>query len=88
MRIDSISNFAYAENVVNTGRTATMQEASQGKSQQPPIAPPENGLTGAERAFFAKLFPGSVHQMAVRETYSPAGMNPQVDLGQIINRKG
>jgi hypothetical protein len=88
MRIDSVTNFAYTENVASTGRTAAVHEAPQNKTQQTPIAPPEDGLTGAERAFFAKLFPGSVHQIGPRETYTPVGMNAQVELGQIVNRKG
>ncbi len=46
------------------------------------------GLTNAERAFFAKLFPDSKSQInAHATTYSPGGNRSPVELGQIINRK-
>ena len=88
MRIDSISNSLYAQTIMNAGRSANSAQVSESKAQQSEIAPPENGLTGPEQAFFAKLFPGSVHQLNAQMTYSPSGANASVELGQIINRKG
>ena len=87
MRIDSIPNLAYTQTTLNTGHTAGTRQASQSRSQQTEM-PPEKGLTGAEKAFFAKLFPGSGAQISAHKTYSPAGMNSTVELGQLVNRKG
>jgi hypothetical protein len=87
VRIDSISNLAYTQTTANTGHAAGARQASQSRSQQIDM-PPEKGLTGAERAFFAKLFPGSGSQISAHKTYSPAGMSSTVELGQIVNRKG
>ena len=47
-----------------------------------------NGLSSAERAFFAKLFPDASSRInAHSTTYSPGGVQSPVELGQIINRK-
>ncbi|HUI29746.1 MAG TPA: hypothetical protein VLX91_05980 [Candidatus Acidoferrales bacterium] len=94
MRIDSISNplngtgLTHVHNVSNTSRASNAQQTFQGKDQQVEIAPPENGLTGAERAYFAGLFPGSVLQINTHKTYSPTGISAMVEPGQIVNRKG
>jgi len=88
MKIDSVSNMAYTQDISGRSPAAGAHQASQFKSEQPEIAPADNGLTGAEKAFFAKLFPGSVGQVNAQRTYSPVGINPKVDLGQIVNRKG
>jgi len=88
MRIDSISQLGYSQNVASVGRLTKTQQVSQNKNQQAEVAPPDNGLTGAERAFFAKLFPGSVLQISTHKTYSLSGLNATVELGQIVNRKG
>jgi len=88
MRIDSISNSTYTQAIASHGRSANNSQVFPSKAQQVEIAPPESGLTGPERAFFAKLFPGSVHQISAHMTYSPTGVNASVEIGQIINRKG
>ncbi len=46
------------------------------------------GLSHAERAFFAKLFPDASSRINSHSTsYSAGGPRPTVELGQIINRK-
>jgi len=86
MKVDSISSSSYAQTMMNTSRAASVQRTVQAKNYQTEL--PENGLTGAERAFFTKLFPGSAQQIGTHKTYTPSGFNAPVELGQIINRKG
>ncbi len=95
MKIDSISNLTYSPNIAhrepiggakNTAPEQKPQEAASAVSHH-------NGLTSAERAFFAKLFPDSSSQISshlpvnIDKTYSPNGIHSSVELGQIINRK-
>ena len=88
MKIDSISNLAYFQNVMNTAHTANTRQVSHDQILKTEATTIDNGLTGAERAYFAQLFPGSTGQISSHKTYSPAGINAPVELGQIINRKG
>jgi hypothetical protein len=88
MKVDSISRLTYMQGMMQTSRAANPDHATQTKGHQPEVAPPDNGLTGAERAFFSKLFPGSAQQIGAHKTYTPMGFNAPVELGQIINRKG
>ncbi len=88
MKIDSISNLTYMPGLANAGRAAGIQQPLPNKSYPTEVAPPDNGLTGAERAFFSRLFPGSAHQIGAHNTYTPTGFSTPVELGQIVNRKG
>ncbi len=88
MKVDSISSVTYMQGMMNTSRAAGSQQSVQTKSYQAEVAPPEHGLTGDERAFFTKLFPGSAQQIGMHKTYTPVGFNAPIELGQIINRKG
>lgn len=88
MKIDSISSTTYSpvsqRGPANTPKTAAPEHkapATSGASLS------SNGLTGAERAFFAKLFPESSLQINTHSTYSQNGVQSSVQLGQIINRK-
>lgn len=89
MKIDSVSSMGYSpvsqsRGPVNTPKaTAPQQKAA----ADPAASPSHNGLTGAERAFFAKLFPESSKQIHAHSIYSPNGVHSSVEPGQIINRK-
>lgn len=88
MKIDSISNIGYSP--VSQKEPSRAQKMS-GNDQMTQIssgAPStHNGLTSAERAFFAQLFPESSLQIHAHSTYSPSGVHSSVAPGQIINRK-
>lgn len=88
MKIDSVSNLSYVQNVMSNGRTPNARPVLQDQNLKTQAPTSESGLTGAERAFFAKLFPGSSVQITSHKTYSPAGFKTSVELGQIVNRKG
>lgn len=89
MKIDSISNLTYTPSVVQERQVGNARSTSQEQKTQGPTknVPSGNGLTSAERTFFAKLFPDSVMQITLHKTYSPAGVNAPAEKGQIINRK-
>ncbi len=96
MKVDSISSYSYAPEIAKKGSAPAMKEASTPQKLQGPSssnAPgngsiaPHNGLTSAERAFFAQLFPNSTSQISSHKTYSPNGLKASVEPGQIINRK-
>lgn len=81
MKIGSVSNMGYPS-VSQTGSARTSKSpASAGAVSS------HGGLTSAERAFFAKLFPESSSQIHAHSTYSPNGVHSLVEPGQIINRK-
>ncbi len=90
MKIDSISNPGYTQEIGSSGRGANVRQVAQNQNQRTQMntVSPDNGLSGAERAFFAKLFPGSSVQSNPPKTYSATGFNASVNLGQIVNRKG
>lgn len=88
MKIDSISNMSYSpisqQGSTRTSKTAAPEQNSQANAK---VSSSHSGLTNAERAFFAKLFPESSSQIHTHSTYSPSGVHSTVEPGQIINRK-
>ncbi len=89
MKIDSISNMGYSpisqsRGAANTPKAAAPQQKA---AAGPAASPSHTGLTGAERAFFAKLFPESSLQIHAHSIYSPHGVQSSIEPGQIINRK-
>jgi hypothetical protein len=96
MKVDSISNSLYGTSLIQTQRisqTGNLRPQSQisGIQNQNTMGTEgissTTGLTSAERAFFAKLFPNAASEINSHVTYSPVGVNSSVELGQIINRK-
>ena len=89
MKIDSISGMGYSPVSQSRGPVNTQKAAApeQKAAAGPAAAASHNGLTGAERAFFAKLFPESSLQIHAHSVYSPNGVHSSVEPGQIINRK-
>ncbi|MCL5268219.1 MAG: hypothetical protein M1469_08975 [Bacteroidetes bacterium] len=90
MKVGSISsNISYVSAVSGKGSAAGAKEASAPQKSQGQSAgvSPHTGLTSAERAFFAKLFPDSISQINSHKTYSPNGIKASIEPGQIINRK-
>ncbi len=90
MKVGSISgNISYASQVSRKQSAAggNQTAAPQKASGQTAGVSSHTGLTSAERAFFARLFPDSVSQINSHKTYSPSGIQNSVEPGQIINRK-
>ncbi|MFZ1081937.1 MAG: hypothetical protein WAO19_08425 [Candidatus Kryptoniota bacterium] len=96
MKIDSLSSLSYAQSISQVGNPARGSNqiskpnaASQQQEAQSLAsgASSTTGLSNAERAYFAQLFPDSLSQINSHGTYSTAGVNSYVELGQIINRK-
>ncbi|MGO9481928.1 MAG: hypothetical protein ACLP05_09135 [Candidatus Kryptoniota bacterium] len=101
MKIDSLSNLSYVQDFSKVGNAVRgINQGSKSKSvetqntgsllaaQSPKSgAFSPAGLTSAERAYFAKLFPDSLSQISSHNTYSPTGLNSSLELGQMINRK-
>ena len=88
MKIDSISSSTYTSNAANSGRTANVKSVSGKDIGKGGHLSSQTGLTIAEQAYFAKLFPGAATQSNSQKTYSPSGVSQLVELGQIVNRKG
>lgn len=88
MKIGSVSNMGYAP-ISQRGPAKSTKLAAPAQKTQTPAAGPQKhaGLTTAERAFFAKLFPESSSQIHAHSTYSPNGVHSSIEPGQIINRK-
>jgi len=90
--INGGEGLSYTKNASNAGSVARLG-TQVSRIANPDFARPASntssttGLTNAERAYFAKLFPDSVSQINSHKTYSPSGINSSIDLGQIINRK-
>ena len=88
MKVDSVSNIGYSPVFQREPAKVQKMPGNEQKSQIPAGAPSaHNGLTSAERAFFAQLFPESSSQIHAHSTYSPSGIQSSVAPGQIINRK-
>lgn len=90
MKVGSISSgMSFTAGVSAKGSAAGAKEiAAPQKSQgQSTGISSHTGLTSAERAFFAKLFPDSISQISSHKTYSPNGIKASIEPGQIINRK-
>jgi hypothetical protein len=88
MKIDSISNSGFSPVSQSSQARAAKVAAPEQKSQAAGgAALSHNGLTSAEHAFFAKLFPEISSQKNAHATYSPNGVHSSVETGQIINRK-
>jgi len=91
MKIDSISNLTtYSPGMAQRNQASNAKAVPQEQKAQASSTggvSSGNGLTSAERQYFAKLFPDSSGQISSHKTYSPTGMNAPTQLGQIINRK-
>jgi hypothetical protein len=96
MKIDSLSNIGYAPAAVQRSSAAGSKASAQ-SAESVDTARENNlrgGLTSAERAYFASLFPSSSEQINAHnpaglrgEAYSARGIHASVETGQIINRK-
>lgn len=88
MKVDSISNLGYSPiSQREPAKTSKISAPEQKLHASAGTTSTQNGLTSAERAFFAKLFPDSSSQINSHTTYSPNGIHSSVELGQIVNRK-
>ena len=91
MKIDSVSNLGLSpisqREPAKASKAAAPEQKTQSAGAAGGAALSHNGLTTAERAFFAKLFPDSSSQINSHSTYSPNGVRSSVEPGQIINRK-
>ena len=88
MKIDSISNVGFSPIAQREpAKAAAPEQKAQAARGAGGASSAHNGLTSAERAFFAKLFPDSSSQINSHSTYSPKGIHSSVEPGQIINRK-
>jgi hypothetical protein len=91
MKIDSVSNLGFTPvsqmEPAKSSKAAAPEQKTQAAGGTGSAAVAHNGLTSAERAFFAKLFPDSSAQIKSHATYSPNGIRSSVEPGQIINRK-
>ncbi len=88
MKIDSVSGMNFSPVSMREHQGVSKAAAPEQKMQAAPnTSVSHNGLTTAERAFFAKLFPDLSQQAGTSSTYSPSGIRSSVEPGQIINRK-
>ena len=96
MKVDSLSNIGYTPAAIQRNPAAgSVSGAQAARTADSAKANGINGgLTSAERAYFASLFPSSSEQInshspggSVGETYSPRGLRSSVETGQIVNRK-
>ncbi len=88
MKVGSISSMGYSPVSQKEPAKSPKLAAPEPKSQATAgTSVSHGGLTNAERAFFAKLFPESSSQIHAHSTYSPTGIHASVEPGQIINRK-
>ena len=86
------AGLSHAKSISSTANSPLSDSSIQGiKMAQPgrmaSSPSPSGGLTSAERAYFAKLFPDLTRQISSQRTYSQGGANSSMDLGQIINTK-
>ena len=88
MKVGSISSMGFSpvsqREPAKSSRVAAPEQKSQSTAG---VSLSHGGLTNAERAFFAKLFPESSSQIHAHSTYSPNGIHSSMEPGKIINRK-
>ncbi len=88
MKVNSVSNFGYSPISPKESGMSAKAAPHQEKGATVGAAPQNhNGLTSAERAFFAKLFPDASSQINSHKTYSAKGVHSVVEPGQLVNRK-
>lgn len=87
MKVDPVSSNSFLKDIASLKGSKSIHEM---KSEVEELKKNENvefGLTNAERAMFANLFPDHVKLINGYNSYNAKGVKFDVEPGQLINRK-
>jgi hypothetical protein len=66
----------------------TARQAPAAQAEQKESIAPRDVLNGPEKEFFASAFPSAADELRAPAVYRKDGVQPQVSLGGMIDRKG